>query len=250
MRDVAPTFVKSDTGETVIVHWKFNAWGAKYPPWDREAAAGRLIAEQTGLLRVEPGIVAEGGALEVNGAGVVVVCTPTLVDENRNPGMSREELSAVLGAQLGVSRVIWIPAGLEGDDTDGHVDNLARFVSKDTMVVAWQPDERDPNHASTRRNIEALREATLPGGEKLQVIEFPLPPPIEHGGERLPVNYCNFVIGNAAVIMPEFGNRATDGHAREVLASFFPSRRIVGLPGSDVFVGGGCFHCATQQQPV
>jgi len=251
MRDIAPTFVKSDDDETVILDWNFNAWGRKYPPWELEADAPRLIAAQTGLRRVQPGIVAEGGALDVNGTGTLIACEPTLIDEQRNPGKSREQIEGILAEHLGVQRVIWIPQGLVGDDTDGHIDNLARFISHDTVVTAWEPDPTDPNHEPTSRNIEALRAARLADGRGLNILMLRLPPGgVTHGEERLPANYCNFVIGNAAVIVPALGHPQLDREVCEILGAAFPGRRIVPLPAADVFVGGGCFHCATQQQPA
>lgn len=249
MRDVAPTFALDADGKLVVVHWTFNAWGGKYPPWDDDARIPERIAESLGCDRVVPDLVLEGGAIDVNGAGLLMAAEACVLNPNRNPTMSRAEHEAMFRDYLGIQRVVWLLRGLEGDDTDGHCDNLARFVADDTVVLPREDNSRDPNHAILRENAERLAGQTTTDGRPLRVIELPMPPPQHHNGHRLPANYSNFYVGNAVVVMPTFNNPTTDGAAREILAACFPSREIVCLPGHDVIVGGGNFHCATQQQP-
>lgn len=250
MRDVAPTFVHDRAGAPVIVHWAFNAWGGKYAPWDEDARIPQRIAEATGIERVVPGMVLEGGAIDVNGAGLLMAAEACVLNPNRNGAMVREDVEDRLRAFLGIQRVVWLARGLEGDDTDGHCDNLARFVGDDTIVMPQEKNTQDANHAILRENAERLAGQTTLDRRPLRVIELPMPPPQYHGAGRLPANYSNFYVGNAVVVMPTFANPRTDGLAREILAECFPSREIVCLPGQDVIVGGGNFHCATQQQPA
>jgi len=249
MRDIAPTFVRDGEAGLVALDWTFNAWGGKYAPWDRDDAVAARVASLCSVARERPGLVLEGGALEVDGEGTLLVTEPTLLDPRRNPGLDRSDAEKRLGELLGVQRVIWLGPGIEGDDTDGHVDDLARFVAPGRVVCAREPDPADPNHAPLEDCGRRLRAARDARGRRLEVIDLPMPPPVRAGPDRLPASYANFYVANRAVLVPAFG-APSDGAVLETLGGLFPGRRVVGIPSRALVRGLGAVHCLTQQQPA
>jgi agmatine deiminase len=250
MRDHGPTFLAPPAGAPpALVHWGYNAWGGKYPPFDKDQQVPQLIAEMLGFRRFEPGIILEGGAIDVNGSGSVLTTEQCLLNPNRNAGLSRSAVERYLADYCAAPHVIWLGGGIVGDDTDGHIDELARFVSQRTVVVAIEEDPSDPNHAPLRDNLSRLRVARDEQGRPLEIVTMPMPSPVYFREHRLPASYMNFYIANGLVIMPQFGDPA-DGVARDTLAELFPGRRIRGLRAVELAWGLGAFHCITQQQPA
>jgi agmatine deiminase len=251
IRDFGPTFVRRvDDGALVGVDWKFNAWGGKYPPYDDDARAATLICNILGCPRSSSSLYCEGGGLETDGQGTLLTTSSVLMSPQRNAGWSREMIEVELQLQLGVTKTIWVDGGgLQGDDTDGHIDQLARFVAPDTVVVATSSTKSDPNHAGLEENLRILRKATSASGRPLTVYPLPTPPPRFIDQKRVPESYCNFLFANDLVIVPTFGHDATDQPALRIFEQLLPQRRIVPLDASDLIWGLGAFHCASQQQP-
>jgi agmatine deiminase len=241
MRDIGPTFVEDDADGPVAIDWTFNAWGGKYPPWDRDDRVARAVAELVGVRCLRPDLVLEGGALEVDGLGTLLTTESTLLDPKRNAGIGREALEAKLADLLGVREVVWLQGKIEGDDTDGHIDDIARFVAPGRVVCARESDRRDPNHAP----LEACRARLL---ERFEVTDLPMPQPLRAAGSRLPASYANFYIANRAVLVPVFAV-AADALALAVLDPLFPDRDVVGIPSRYLVRGLGAVHCLTQQEP-
>jgi agmatine deiminase len=227
----------------------YNAWGGKYPPFDRDQAVAKRMAERLGLPRLVCDLILEGGSVEVNGEGFGLVTEQCLLNPNRNPGRTRAEIEAVLGEFLGLDEVLWLGEGVVGDDTDGHIDNLARFFGTHRVLTIVEPDPADPNHAALADNLARLRKFRDRHGRRLEVVELPVPAAVMHGGTRLPASYANFYIANELVLMPVFGG-ANDDAARGILAACFPGRRIVPIDCRALIVGLGSLHCLTQQIPV
>ncbi len=248
-RDHGAIFVRDAAGRLAAVDCGFNAWGGKYPPWDLDDAIPAQMATALGLPKFDGGLILEGGSIDVNGAGTVLTTEQCLLNENRNPALSRAELEARLRLLLGVNQVLWLGEGIVGDDTDGHVDDITRFVAEDTVVTVVEPDRADPNHEPLAENLARLRTMHLPDGRPLRIVELPMPAPVELDGMRLPASYGNFYIGNEVVLLPAFGQPADDTAAR-ILASQFPGRHIVPIRANELVVGLGAFHCLTQQVPV
>ncbi|RMF41570.1 MAG: agmatine deiminase family protein [Planctomycetota bacterium] len=251
IRDYGPTFVQRVDDRTLVgVDWKYNAWGGKYPPFDLDAAAAETICKTIGCPRNQSSIYCEGGALEGNGARTLLTTERCLLNPRRNPGWSKEMIERELGRQLGVDKIIWLAGdGLEGDDTDGHIDQLARFVNRSTVVVAACSDADDPNAASLAANRRLLQSSTTADGEPIEVYELPIPRPRMIDGVRVPESYCNFLIANGIVIVPTFRHESTDRPAIELLTHLFSDRTVVPLDAFDLIWGLGAFHCASQQQP-
>jgi agmatine deiminase len=252
-RDYGPTFVVNRLlHRTSIVQWRFNAWGGKYPPLIKDGNIPYFISERIGISLFMPGIVLEGGAIDVNGRGTLMTTEQCLLNPNRNPGLSKREAARYFADFLGCRRVIWLKGGLAGDDTDGHIDNVARFVNPNTVVCAFEEDAADENYAILKQNFETLCRARDQGGQPLRVVKLPMPPQIRNtvGGKklRLAASYANFFIANAAVLVPVF-NHSNDERARSILAEFFPDRAVVGIDCTDLIYGGGALHCISQQQP-
>jgi agmatine deiminase len=248
-RDHGAIIVRDRDGRRVALDFRFNAWGEKYLPYDLDDAVPPRMAKALGIDCVSIDMVLEGGSIEVNGAGVLLTTEECLLNPNRNPRLSRGDIEAALARYLGARQVVWLGKGIAGDDTDGHVDDLTRFVSEDTVVTVVEPDTGDINHAALRDNHRRLSEVRLPDGRALRVIELPMPEPVVRDGERLPASYANFYIGNEVVLLPVFGG-PRDRAAIDILARLFPQRRVVPV-GSRALVGGfGSFHCLTQQVPA
>ncbi len=246
-RDHGPCFVfDAVSGEKVIVNWGFNAWGGKYP-FLLDDLIPSQAARYLDLPLVEPGLVMEGGAIEMNGAGCLLTTESCLLNPNRNPACSRADIEAALSRYYGASQVIWLGEGIAGDDTDGHVDDLTRFVSPTRVVTAVEADPADVNYAPLRHNLEVLRGVRLAGNVPLDIVELPMPEPVVYEGERLPASYANFYICNAAVIMPTF-RCGRDAEAQAILQGCF-DRPVVGIDAYDIIQGLGSFHCLSRQEP-
>jgi agmatine deiminase len=256
LRDSAPTCVLDDQGRAVLANWRFTAW-AKYPNFLKDAEVGRAIAGITGLARIEPErpdgggrVVLEGGAIETDGAGTLMVTEECLLSsvQERNPGLTRAGYERVFRETLGIRQTIWLGEGCVGDDTHGHIDDVARFTAPGTIVLAYEEDPADENHRRSRDNLDRLELAGGAAGA-LRIVKLPYPRPVVMNGERLPASYANFYIGNGVVIVPTF-NDANDRVALNTLAELFPSRRVIGIHAVDLVWGLGTLHCLTQQQPA
>ncbi len=249
-RDHGPIFVVARDGSGLtITDWTYNAWGGKFPPWDLDNAVPARVAESLGLQRERSDLILEGGGIEGNGAGLLLTTEAVLLNPNRNPEWSREQIEAELRRLLGVDRVFWLARGIEGDDTDGHVDDFCRFYAPDQVLLAVESHRDDPNHAILEENRERLRELSV------EVRDLPMPDRLEANGgdwrlERLPASYANFLITNGAVIVPIFGQPENDDRALGILRECFPGRKIEGIDARDFVYEGGAVHCLTQQQPT
>jgi len=248
MRDVGPTFVANEGGELAAVDWTFNAWGGKYGPWDDDDRVAAQVAEIAGVPRFAPGIVLEGGSIEVNGRGTLLTTESCLLNPNRNPGLGRGDIEKILREYLGVRHILWLGDGIVGDDTDGHIDDLTRFVDPRTVVTVTTDDSTDPNYEPLTANQRRLRDMRDQDGVPLRVLTLPMPRAVIYEEQQLPASYANFYIGNDVVLTPTFA-QPSDEVAMRVLADLFPSRRIVGIHAVDLVWGLGTFHCVTQQQP-
>lgn len=250
IRDYGPTLVKRHDDQSLVgVCWRYNGWGEKYPPFDKDALAATRIVETIGCPRSNSSLYCEGGALETNGQGLLLSTQSCLLNPNRNPGWTTQMVENELKIQLGVDQIVWVDGGgLQGDDTDGHIDQLARFTNENTLVVAVSSPQ-DENYAGLERNAQTLRETRLNSGQPLNVVRLPIPPARFIDSKRVPESYCNFVIANEIVIVPTFRNERTDHEAIDLLGSLFPNRTIVPLDAHDLAWGLGAFHCASQQQP-
>ena len=249
IRDHGPMFVTGPAGALAIVDWKYNAWGGKYPPWDQDDHVPRAIAQRLAVEAYSPGIVMEGGSIDVDGRGTLLTTEACLLNPNRNPELGREEIEQHLCDYLGVRRVLWLGDGIAGDDTDGHVDDLTRFVAPGVVVTVLEDDPEEVNFAPLQENyrrLQALRDA---GGRALRIVPLLMPEPIFYEDARLPASYANFYIGNAAVLVPIFGS-PRDAGALATLRMLFPGRAVVGINAVDLVWGLGAFHCVTQQQPA
>jgi agmatine deiminase len=257
-RDYCPLFVKNGAGKVAITNWRFNGW-AKYPNHKKDDAVTDEIARRFRLRQWQPTatiagkawrVVLEGGAIDVNGDGTMLATEECLLDDvqARNPGLPREELERILAAHLGVRKVLWLGRGIAGDDTHGHVDDLARFVDETTVALAQEADPTDSNYEPLRDNLRRLRSMKTANGKRLRVVPLPMPAPLFLDGVRLPASYANFYVGNAVVLVPTF-NDPNDRRALEILAQLFPTRAVVGIHAVDLVWGLGTLHCMTQQEP-
>lgn len=260
-RDHGPAFVlRTRRGQTeaAIVDWGFNAWGGKYPPYDADDAVPTRIAEALGLPVFYPGIVMEGGAVDFNGAGTVLTTTSCLLNKNRNPHLRRgyggqarakTRIEKYLRDYYGQRHVVWLGDGIEGDDTDGHIDDLARFVDARTIAIGIETNRRDPNFAVLQRARRALDKARDQDGRPFDILELPMPKPVSYDGQRLPATYLNFYFVNGALLVPTFGQPARDRQAMAVLQRHLPRRKVIGVDCRALIWGLGAIHCFTQQIP-
>jgi len=252
-RDHGPIFVKDETGGALVVtDWEFNAWGGKFPPWDLDNAIPKAIAASLGLPLISGGMILEGGAIEVNEAGQLLTTEAVLLNSNRNPRMSRTEIESRLRNVLGMREILWLASGIEGDDTDGHIDDIARFTDDSTVLACHEPDCGSPNHAVLEENLGRLRGFHDPGGRPFEVLPIHLPEACEVPGWRLPVlpaSYVNFLILNEAVLVPTFRQAKNDDRALGMIRELFPGRRVEGIDCLDLVEEGGTLHCISQQQP-
>ncbi len=260
LRDSGPIFVKDSRGQVAVTDWRFNAW-AKYEDWELDDRNPERVAKLLGMKRWQPTIrhrdgreqrlVLEGGSIDVNGAGVLLTTEECLLSEvqQRNPGVTREQLEQAFHEYLGVEQVIWLGRGAAGDDTHGHVDDISRFVDAETIVTAVERDKTDANHAPLAENLARLKAARTLGGKQFTVVELPMPRSVVFRGQRLPASYANFYLANDLVLVPTFHD-ARDRVALNTLAEVFPGREVVGVHCVDLIWGLGALHCMTQQQPV
>jgi agmatine deiminase len=259
LRDSGPIFIKNETS-IVITNWKFNAW-AKYDNWQLDNEVPDHVAKELRLQQWQPHIplesggdhrvVLEGGSIDVNGAGTLITTEECLLStvQQRNPGISREQLEKVFRDYLGIDQVLWMNRGIAGDDTHGHVDDITRFVSENTIVTVTEPNREDDNHFPLAENLDRLKSARNLKGEPFNIVELPMPSPVIFEGQRLPASYGNFYIANNLVLVPTF-NDANDRKALSILADLFPSREVIGIHCGDFIWGLGALHCMTQQQPA
>lgn len=250
MRDTGPTFVRDGQGGLAGVQWRFNGWGGKYVPHDRDAGIATALLRDLGLACHAAPLFAEGGALHVDGAGTLVTTEQCLLNPNRNPAMSRIDVEAVLKDMLGVHKVIWLEQGLSGDETDGHIDNVVCFAAPGRVILQGCDDPADANYAIVADNRARLKAARDARGMQLEIVELPAPRArLDNRGDRLTLSYVNFYLTNGGLIMPAFDDPA-DAPAQQILAAAFPGRMIVQLPALDIVQGGGGIHCITQQMPA
>jgi agmatine deiminase len=248
-RDYGPTFVVNCTaGKLAMINWIFNAWGEKYVELMADTRIPCLINDDLLLECFQPGIVLEGGSVEVNGCGTVLTTEQCLLNRNRNPGLEKEDIEAYLREYLGVCKVIWLKQGIAGDDTDGHIDDIARFVDPITVLCAYEDDPEDENYLALKENYDLLSSSTDQDGQKLKVIKLPMPGDV--GEERrLPASYANFYIGNEVVLVPIFGHK-NDKEALRIIQEAIPNRKVVGINCREMVSGLGTIHCISQQQPA
>jgi agmatine deiminase len=244
-RDYCPLFVKDPSGEVAVTQWRFNGW-AKYDNWHDDARVPVMIASHLGMRRWEPGLVLEGGSIDVNGSGKLLTTEECLLSDvqARNPGLSRREVELALQDYLGARQVIWLNRGIAGDDTHGHIDDLARFTDRDTVVTVVEPDRSELNHEPLQENLARLR-----SWKDLRVATLPMPEPVYFAGQLLPASYANFYVANGLVLMPTFGDKQ-DAVAQRKLQTLFRDRAVIGIPCRDLVLGLGTLHCMTQQQPA
>jgi len=247
-RDHGPIFLRRDRDpKLAVVDWDYNAWGNKYPPFNLDEAVPTRVAEILGVPVFYPRMVLEGGSIEVNGAGALLTTESCLLNKNRNPNLSRNEIEKRLRDYLGVSDILWLGDGIAGDDTDGHIDDLARFVSRRTVLTVVEEDRDDENYEPLQENLARLREMKI-GKNSIEVITLPMPKKIVRDGLRLPASYANFYVANRCVLVPTFADPA-DEAALSILQRCFPTRRVTGIDCRELIWGLGTFHCLTQQQP-
>jgi len=258
LRDSGPIFVRAQNGEVAVTNWRFNAW-AKYRNWQLDDTMPGKIAEQRGYRVFEAEVelrgrrrhmVLEGGSIDINGQGLLLTTEECLLSkvQARNPGMSREQVEGALKAMLGVKKILWLERGIVGDDTHGHVDDIARFVAPRTVVAAVEDDPEDDNYAILQENLQRLREMTDIEGRELEVVPLPMPAPVYFKGQRVPASYANFYISNRTVLVPTF-NDPHDVNALNVLQTVLPKHRVIPIYCGDLIWGLGAIHCMTQQEP-
>jgi agmatine deiminase len=259
-RDSGPIFVRNAAGQVAITNWRFNAW-AKYSDWHLDDQLPGRVAGLLGLPAWQPSfkhpdgavqrLVLEGGSIDTNGAGILLTTEECLLSEvqQRNPGISRAQLEQAFRDYLGIEQVIWLNRGIAGDDTHGHVDDIARFVGSATIVAAVEPDTTDSNHEPLAENLARLKAARTLDGKQFEIVELPLPRPVVFRGQRLPASYANFYIANGLVLAPTFHD-PNDRVALNILAEVFSDREVIGIHGVDLVWGLGTLHCMTQQQPA
>ena len=239
----------SKEGSSIALNWQYNAWGEKYPPYDLDNAIPPQMAAYLGVPCQSIDMVLEGGSIDVNGEGLLLTTESCLLNKNRNPQLSREQIVQHLRNMLGVEKILWLGDGIVGDDTDGHIDDLTRFVAPNTVVTVIEEDPADDNYRPLQENLVRLQEMTNLNGEPLEIIELPMPSPVIHNGQRLPASYANFYIANTLVLVPTYRCDA-DQQAIDILAPLFPARKIVGIDCTDLVWGLGACHCLTQQVPA
>lgn len=248
-RDHGPIFVKDEAGNRVITDWIFNMWGGKYPPWDKDDVVPQKIAQIFKIPAIEPGIILEGGSIDVNGKGSLLTTEQCLLNKNRNPHLNRGQIEKYLNDYLGASNILWLKEGILGDDTDGHVDDIARFTDPRTIVCAVERNESDENYKPLQINYERLQAMRDQDGKPFYIVPLPMPNPVFYKGERLPASYLNFYIANKAVLVPTF-RCDRDAEAMEILKPLFKGRKIIDIDCTDLVWGLGTIHCSTQQQPA
>ena len=250
-RDYGPLFLLSEDGsELCMTDWTYNAWGNKFPLQQKDNSASAWIADHLGLRRFVFDTVLEGGAIESNGAGQVLTTEVVLLNPNRNGEISKQQIETRLTAGLGIDEVLWLHDGLVGDDTDGHIDNLARFFKADGILMASVRDPQDGNFAALSENTRRIESFRTPDGQPYATVSLPLPEPIYLDGERLAASYMNYLVLNGAVLVPTYGQSQRDAEALAIIAECYPGREVVGFDCSDIVREGGAIHCMSQHQPA
>lgn len=249
-RDHGPAFLINPSAENkkVIVDWNYNAWGNKYPPYDLDDVIPTRIAQQLGIPVYHPGIVMEGGSVEFNGEGTILTSECCLLNKNRNPQLNRQQIEEYLCNYYGIEQVLWVKEGIEGDDTDGHIDDTVRFVNGDTVLSVVEENKSDANYKLLQDNLRSLHRMRLLNGRQLNVVELPMPDAVVYEDQRLPASYANFYISNDVVIVPTF-RCAKDDKALAIIQQCFTDRKVVGIDSTDIIWGLGSFHCLSQQEP-
>lgn len=252
IRDHGPIFVRRPRAgggsEVAATTWGYNAWGGKYPPWGKDELVSREIARRLGMPAFDGGMILEGGSIDGDGDGTLLTTESCLLNPNRNPSLGRADIERRLRDVLGIEKILWLGDGIVGDDTDGHVDDLTRFVAPGRVVTVVEDDPADENHRPLRENLARLRSMTDARGRRLEVATMPMPRPQHEQGQRMPASYANFYVANAAVLVPVFDDPG-DAAALATIGAAFPGRRIVGIRATELVWGLGAFHCLSQQQP-
>ncbi len=248
-RDHGPAFlINPKEKKKMVVKWNYNAWGNKYPPFDLDNQIPISIAKHYNLPLALPGIVMEGGSVDFNGRGTVLTTTSCLLNPNRNPHLAKDQIENFLIDYYGVSTILWLGDGIVGDDTDGHIDDITRFVNEDTIVTVMEENKKDENYKPLKENLEMLEKMKLENGRSLNIVELPMPASIIYQDQRLPASYANFYIANNYVVAPTFRDK-NDEKALSILQNCFTDRKVVGLDSTDIIWGLGSFHCLSQQEP-
>ena len=249
VQSVPRSALRVPSSDRAIVDWNYNAWGGKYPPFDLDDAIPQHVARLRGLPLFSPGIVMEGGSIEVNGRGTLLTTEACLLNPNRNPNLNKSQIEKYLCDYLGVTNVLWLGDGIVGDDTDGHIDDLTRFVNPTTIVTVVESDPSDENFSILQENLQRMWNWRDQHGNPFRILTLPMPGPIEYQGQRLPASYANFYIANKIVLVPTYRD-PNDKPALEILQKEFPDRRVIGVDSTELIWGLGSFHCITQQEPA
>ncbi|WP_051293249.1 agmatine deiminase family protein [Olivibacter sitiensis] len=250
-RDHGPAFLINPHAQEkkIILDWGYNAWGDKYPPYDLDDNIPTLVGKSLQLPVYYPGIVMEGGSVDFNGSGTVLTTKACLLNKNRNPQLNQAQIESYLQNYYGVEQVLWLGDGIVGDDTDGHIDDITRFVNEDSVVTVVEQDVKDDNYQLLQENLRELKKMRLINGKQLNIVELPMPSAVVYEEQRLPASYANFYISNASVIVPTYRDK-NDEKALDILQSCFPDRKVVGIDSTDIIWGLGSWHCLSQQEPL
>lgn len=248
-RDHGPAFlINPREKKKMIVDWGYNAWGGKYPPFDLDDVIPTRIAKHYNIPVVDPGIVMEGGSVEFNGKGTLLTTRACLLNPNRNPQLNQAQIEKYLADYYGVDHILWLGDGIIGDDTDGHIDDLTRFVNEDTVVTIIEENKKDENYEILQDNLKELKTLRLENGKQMNIVELPMPSPVVYEDQRLPASYANFYIANKYVVVPTFRDK-NDDRAIDILQKCFNDRKVIGIDSTDIIWGLGSFHCLSQQEP-
>ena len=249
-RDHGPAFLinPSATDKKIIVDWDYNAWGNKYPPFNLDDIIPTLIGKQYNIPVYHPGIVMEGGSVDFNGKGTILTTKACLLNKNRNPKLSQKNIEEYLYNYYGAEQILWLGDGIIGDDTDGHIDDITRFVNEDTVVTVVEENKSDENYHLLKENLDTLHTLRLLNGKQLNILELPMPKAVEYEGQRLPASYANFYIANSVVAVPTYRDK-NDDKALSILTTCFPNKKVVGIDSTDIIWGLGSWHCLSQQEP-
>ena len=249
MRDCGPDFlIDEKKKEKIIINWEYNAWGGKYPPYQADNMIPKRVAKHLNIPYISPNIILEGGSFDPNGKGSVLTTESCLLHENRNPHLSKKQIEHYLIDYLQIGHVIWLEDGIVGDDTDGHIDDMTRFVASDVILTCVEENKKDSNYIPLNNNLQRLRSARLENGKQATIMTLPMPSPFIYNGQRLPASYANFYICNAAVIVPVF-NDPMDQKAIDILEPFFTEREVIPIYAGDIIYGLGSFHCLSKHEP-
>jgi len=250
-RDHGPAFLINPNADTkkVIVDWGYNAWGNKYPPYNLDDVIPTSIAHAYSIPVFNPGIVMEGGSVDFNGKGTILTTSACLLNKNRNPHLSKKEIEAYLINYYGADQILWLGDGIVGDDTDGHIDDITRFVNEDTVVTVIEDDKTDENYQLLKENLDTLQQFRLINQKQINVIELPMPSAVVYDEQRLPASYANFYIANTVVAVPTYRDK-NDDKALMILQSCFPDKKVIGIDSTDIIWGLGSWHCLSQQEPA